>query len=419
MKKILIIMIGIMMMVPGILLASCSPKEVSIIFYSSEKYSIEKLTEQVEYGKDYSFKVLLKNEYCQSEIVVKSNGDELERVEDVYTIEKVEEDQIVEIEGIEKNTYTVNFYNGEIFKSIQVEYGAEVNLEEIPIKEADKEYIYTFKEWIDETGNPVDLTSVTKNIEAYATYQKKQVEYKIIKLPTNVIVKKESQILSTTDVLHYGEELTIEVIPQEGYEIIGLQITGVIKEGDTYRVEDNISVKLIEKKKSFSVTWKNKDKVLKVDNVEYGTVPEYVGETPQTYVENEETYIFIGWGEITKVTEDVVYEAKYKKLETYTASITFDNEEFRLVDNMIIDNNGGVYGIVEIESHKFTENSKVIVKFYLSCLSEEIEIRANGETCEKTREELEDEFLSIYTIEFNIQENTEISLSGFIEEILF
>ena len=115
-----------------------------------------------------------------------------------------------------------------------------MNLEEIPIKEADKEYIYTFKEWIDETGNPVDLTSVTKNIEAYATYQKKQVEYKIIKLPTNVIVKKESQILSTTDVLHYGEELTIEVIPQEGYEIIDLQITGVIKEGDTYRVEDNI-----------------------------------------------------------------------------------------------------------------------------------------------------------------------------------
>lgn len=86
---------------------------------------------------------------------------------------------------------------------------------------------------------------------------------------------------------------------------------------------------------------------------------------------------------------------------------------------MIIDNNGGVYGIVEIESHKFTENSKVIVKFYLSCLSEEIEIRVNGETYEKTREELEDEFLSIYTIEFNIQENTEISLSGFIEEILF
>ena len=90
--------------------------------------------------------------------------------------------------------------------------------------------------------------------------------------------------------------------------------------------------------KKYTVTWKNYDgTVLEVDeNVEYGTIPSYDGNTPTKVKDAEYTYLFDKWDkEISSVTGNETYNATYKSnkriyidsiiLNKYTLTLNTDD----------------------------------------------------------------------------------------------
>ena len=130
---------------------------------------------------------------------------------------------------------------------------------------------------------------------------------------------------------------------REGYNFLNWN-TAADGTGDSYA--DGATVNLTEnttlyaqwERQKFTVTWKNEDgTVLKTDTVEYGTVPKYTGEQPTKAGNAQYTYTFDGWmPEITAVTADVTYTAKFKAtVNTYTVTwVDEDGAELEKDENV-------------------------------------------------------------------------------------
>ena len=167
-----------------------------------------------------------------------------------YTEGKVTKTATVSITVSEKPTMaTITWKNGDkVLKTEQVEYGkVPVYSGETPVKEADAQYTYTFKEWTPE------VVAVTGD----ATY------------------------------------------------------TAVFTE-------------TVNK---YEITWKNGDKVLKTEQVEYGKVPVYSGETPVKEADAQYTYTFKEWTpEVVAVTGDATYTAVFTEtVNKYSVEVKFDS----------------------------------------------------------------------------------------------
>ena len=142
-------------------------------------------------GTDFDFKFFLDPAYSNSNPVIKYSADGgdhykvLTEEDGKYTIENVLSDCIVVVEGIKKNTYTVNFLdgNGDIAETVEnVEYGSEVKYpgKNDPAKDAEpisdstdpetgvrtvvtKEYKFI--------GWSQDTTNVTSNMEVSPVFE--------------------------------------------------------------------------------------------------------------------------------------------------------------------------------------------------------------------------------------------------------
>ena len=78
----------------------------------------------------------------------------------------------------------------------------------------------------------------------------------------------------------------------------------------------------------YTVTWKNwNGEVLEIDtNVEYGTMPEYNGDTPTRAFDQNNQYVFEKWDkEVTPVTGDTEYTAVFKSITFTYCTVSFNS----------------------------------------------------------------------------------------------
>ena len=214
------------------------------------------------------------------------------------------------------NKYTITWKNfdGSILKTEQAEYGiTPVFSGETPTREADAQFTYTFKCWKDDnwyTYYPGEsFGTVRGNITYTAAYDFTINEY------TVTWVDGDGNILETENVqygsmpsAYNGDTPTKTADAQYTYTFSGWDNELSEVTGDTtYTAQFSQTVN------KYTVTWKNGDTVLETDkNVEYGTTPEYNGETPTKAKDDDYTYTFSGWSpEISSVEGDIVYTAQF------------------------------------------------------------------------------------------------------------
>ncbi len=125
-------------------------------------------------------------------------------------------------------------------------------------------------------------------------------------------------------------------------------------------------------KKQFTVTWKNENgDILEIDeNVEYGTIPTYDGQTPTKSSPGIMTYVFNGWTpEITKVEADITYTATYIVEEINSYTVTWKNENGDILE---IDENVEYGTIPTYDGQTPTKSSPGIMTYVFNGWTPEI-----------------------------------------------
>ena len=174
------------------------------------------------------------------------------------------------------------------------------------------------------TDNTFTLTS---NVTVYATF--KQIEYTISQIPTQVSIKKNNVALSSTDTLHYGDEITITYIESTGYHKTAFEVTGAtLKQGETdvYVVDGNITITYEEEINTYTVTFYDEDgeTVLDTQTVNYNSTVVYGGEAPTKTSTAKYSYAFDGWDKaLSNITQNTDFIAQYTQtLIDYDLTIT-------------------------------------------------------------------------------------------------
>ena len=220
-----------------------------------------------------------------------------------YTEGKVTKTATVSITVSEKPTMaTITWKNGDkVLATEQVEYGkVPVYSGETPVKEADAQYTYTFKEWTPEvvavTGNATYTAVFTETVNKYEITWKngdkvlatEQVEYGKVPVYSGETPVKEADAQYT----YTFKEWTPEVVAVTGNATYTAVFTETVNK--------------------YEITWKNGDKVLATEQVEYGKVPVYSGETPVKEADAQYTYTFKEWTpEVVAVTGNATYTAVF------------------------------------------------------------------------------------------------------------
>ena len=242
-------------------------------YFTIEGEDIENNKAYAEYDSSYSFRVKLSAGYTESDIHVYLGETELIPVDGVYTI-TIKGDSTINITGVEINTYSVVYYDEDaetIIHSEEVDYNTASTYTDTPEKPADNTYTYTFSGWVYyDSGEPItdELTHVINNIKVKASYTATYIEYTIGNIPTQVTIQKGDQILTSSDTLHYGDEIEIVYTPTIGYDMTSFNVSGAtLVSGDTYRITGNLTVTYTETIQVYTIT-------IESNNTSYGTVDE-------------------------------------------------------------------------------------------------------------------------------------------------
>ena len=128
------------------------------------------------------------------------------------------------------------------------------------------------------------------------------------------VIEVDKDVLSGTVPTYDGETPTKASDAKYNYTFYGWtpEVTAV--------EEDVIYTALFTSEiRKYTVTWKCGDTVLEVDeNVEYGTIPEYHGKTPEKAADIQYIYSFSGWSpDISEVVGNITYHAQFIKQENF------------------------------------------------------------------------------------------------------
>ena len=223
------------------------------------------------------------------------------------------------------NEYTITWENadGTELRSEQVAYGKVPSYGgDTPTKTGDAEHYYTFSGWTPEI-KPVDgdaaYTAVyTEGINTYTVTWKNW---------DGTELEKDENVDYGTTPEYNGTEPVHEGDVQYSYTFKGWSpavntVTGSITYTAVFEQTTN----------KYTITWKNGDEVLKTDQVAYGEMPVWSGETPiKTDSTGRYNYTFKGWTPgIQKVTGDAVYSAEFEQTEN-TFTVTWVDSDGKTV----------------------------------------------------------------------------------------
>ena len=218
------------------------------------------------------------------------------------------------------NTYTVTWRNddGTELKADTVEYGAIPEyIGEMPTKESTEQYTYAFAGWTPK------ITVVTGDAEYTATFTDTIRTYTVTwKNWDGTVLETDENVGYGTTPVYNGETPTKPADAQHTYTFTGwVPVVSAVTGDITY------TAVFSETLNKYTITWKNGDIVLKTEQVDYGDMPIYSGETPVKDGDAQYSYTFTGWTpEITAVTGDAEYTAVFEqKVNTYT--VTWKNGE--------------------------------------------------------------------------------------------
>ena len=228
------------------------------------------------------------------------------------------------------NTYTVIWKNedGTILETAQVEYGAIPEYRgKMPTKESTEQYTYAFEGWTPE------ITVVTRDAEYTATFTNTVRTYTVTwKNWDDTVLETDENVEYGTTPEYNGETPTKPADAQYTYTFTGwVPVVSAVTGDITY------TAVFSEALNKYTITWKNGDEALKTEQVNYGDIPVYSGETPVKDGDAQYSYIFIGWTpEIMAVTGDAEYTAVFEqKVNTYTVTWkNWDGTELKKDENV-------------------------------------------------------------------------------------
>ena len=217
-------------------------------------------------------------------------------------------------------SYKITFKNGEqVLKEETVNYGTlPTPPADMPTKEADAQFTYTFKGW--------DKT--VENVTGEATYN---AEFDSTLRSYKITFKNGEQVLKE-ETVNYGtlpaaptETPTKEADAQYTYTFKGWdkEIAEVTGEA-TYNAEFTPTLR------SYKITFKNGEQVLKEETVDYGTIPAAPETNPTKGYDSENHYSFKGWDKtIEKVTGEAVYNAQFNaEKHVYTVDASDETTDY-------------------------------------------------------------------------------------------
>ncbi len=212
-----------------------------------------------------------------------------------------------------KNSYTITWKNedGTVLGEQEVAYGeTPVYSGATPTKAEDALYTYSFAGWTPE------VVAVTGNATYTATFTATK------KTATGLTFTSGDETMGTVTVdpqqstYEYGQTVTVTATPNEGYEFAGWSDGST--EGAEREViidENTESFSAIFTPKKYLITFVNWDGVEQLQSSEedYGTMPEYKGETPTKPEDDENWYVFDGWDPaLATVTAATTYTAVFR-----------------------------------------------------------------------------------------------------------
>ena len=369
----------------------------------------------VEYGGDFVFKVDLTDAYSQSTIVVKANGEEIQKDGEYYTISNITQNVDVTIDGYKLNEYTVTFTeNDSAYQIIKTgdtvthggEYKFKIELEPaysdstIVVKAGEETLIigddgyYT----IENVTQNVDVTIDGYKLNEYTvTFTENDSAYQIIKTGDTVThggeykfkIELEPAYSDSTIVVKAGEETLI--IGDDGYYTIEnvTQNVDIVIEGATIN--------------TYTIKWLNYDgSVLETDeNVQYGTMPTYDGDVPTREESASHTYTFSGWdSEIELATSDKEYRAQFSET-IKTFAVNFGSNITVLVEGEPI-----------TSGERLDYGTSVTISYSESLGYQKTSFKVNGDEQENNYSILVTEQIDVEYSEEIVNYNIEYNLDG-------
>ncbi len=246
----------------------------------------------------------------------------------------------------ELKTYTVTWKNSDAVLETDenVEYGTTPEYNgDTPTKDATAQYTYTFSGWTDGEHSYAanEIPAVSGNATYTATFSSTVNKYTVKWRNGDSVIETDENVDYGKTPSYDGITPTKDATAQYTYTFSGwtdgehsyaANEIPAVSGNVTYTATFSSTVN------KYTVTWKNGDTVIETDeNVEYGTTPEYNGDTPTKASTAQYNYTFAGWSpEISNVSGNVTYTATYTPvLRSY--SIKFTNYDDSLLAEYTVD----------------------------------------------------------------------------------